>query len=92
MVVGQKRRGKNALLNTFINYLFGIIYKDNFRYNIIYENFWKSQSNSLTFEVTIYKIKCQDRTIIQSIDSANQKYIFSCILDLFRDDVKSNFI
>lgn len=24
--------------------------------------------------------------------SANQKYIFNCILDLFGDDVKSNFI
>ena len=45
---------------------------------IIYENFWKSQSNSLAFEVIIYNIKCQDGTIIQSIDSANQKYIFSC--------------
>ena len=59
---------------------------------IIYENFWKSQSNSLAFEVTIYNIKCQDGTIIQSIDSANQKCIFTCILDLYGDDVKSNFI
>ena len=136
MVVGQTGSGKTTLLNAFINYLFGIKYEDDFRYNIIYENFGKSQSKSQTSEVTIYNIKCQDGTIIQIIDtpgfgdtggikkdieitqkirqtfidklnsitcicfvaqscnarlSANQKYIFNCILDLFGDDVKSNF-
>ena len=136
MVVGQTGCGKTTLLNAFANYLFGIKYEDDFRYNIIYENFGKSQSKSQTSEVTIYNIKCQDGTIIQIIDtpgfgdtdgikkdieitqkirqtfidklnsitcicfvaqscnarlSANQKYIFNCILDLFGDDVKSNF-
>ena len=136
MVVGQTGCGKTTLLNAFANYLFGIKYEDDFRYNIIYENFGKSQSKSQTSEVTIYNIKCHDGTIIQIIDtpgfgdtdgikkdieitqkirqtfidklnsitcicfvaqscnarlSANQKYIFNCILDLFGDDVKSNF-
>lgn len=137
MVVGQTGSGKTTLLNSYINYIMGINYEDDFRYKIIYEDFNKKQDESQTTEVTIYNIKAQDGTIIQIIDtpgfgdtggikkdieitqkirqtfidklssitcicfvaqscnarlSANQKYIFNCILDLFGDDVKSNFI
>ena len=137
MVVGQTGSGKTTLLNAYINYIMGINYNDDFRYVIINEQFNKKQDQSQTSEVTIYKIKAPDGTVIQIIDtpgfgdtggikkdieitqkirqtfidkltaitcicfvaqscnarlSANQKYIFNCILDLFGDDVKSNFI
>ena len=137
MVVGQTGSGKTTLLNSYINYLMGINYEDDFRYVIINEQFNKKQDESQTSEVTIYNVKVPDGTIIQIIDtpgfgdtggikkdieitqkirqtfidklnsitcicfvaqscnarlSANQKYIFNCILDLFGDDVKSNFI
>ena len=137
MVVGQTGSGKTTLLNSYINYLMGIKYDDDFRYVMINEQFEKKQDESQTTEVTVYNIKTPDGTIIQIIDtpgfgdtggikkdieitqkirqtfidklssitgicfvaqscnarlSANQKYIFNCILDLFGDDVKSNFI
>lgn len=137
MVVGQTGSGKTTLLNAYINYLMDISYDDNFRYNIIHEEFNKKQDESQTSEVTVYNIKSPDGTILQIIDtpgfgdtdgikkdmeitqkirqafidklssitcicfvaqscnarlSANQKYIFNCILDLFGDDVKANFI
>ena len=137
MVVGQTGSGKTTLLNAYINYILGINYVDDFRYNIIHEQFNKGNDKSQTSEVTVYNIKAPDGTVLQIIDtpgfgdtggikkdieitqkirqafidelssitcicfvaqacnarlSANQKYIFNCILDLFGDDVKSNFI
>ena len=137
MVVGQTGSGKTTLLNAFINYILGIQYENDFRYNIIYENFNKRQDISQTSEVSIYNIKAPDGTIFQIIDTpglggtggfkedfkiiqqirqtlidklssitcicfvaqssnrrltAYQKYIFDCILDLFGNDLKSNFV
>lgn len=137
MIVGQTGSGKTTLLNAYINYILGINYVDDFRYNIIYEQFNKGNDKSQTSEVTVYNIKASDGTVLQIIDtpgfgdtggikkdieitqkirqafidelssitcicfvaqacnarlSANQKYIFNYILDLFGDDVKSNFI
>ena len=57
MVVGQTGCGKTTLLNSFINYILGIQIEDNFRYEIIYEQFGTSQSVSQTSDVTVYNIK-----------------------------------
>ena len=69
MVVGQPGSGKTTLLNAYINYLMGINYEDNFRYNIVYEQFNKKQDESQTSEVTVYNIKSPDGLIIQIIDT-----------------------
>ena len=57
MVVGQTGCGKTTLLNSFINYILGIQIEDNFRYEIIHEQFGTSQSVSQTNDVTVYNIK-----------------------------------
>ena len=137
MVVSQTGSGKTTLLNAFINYILGIQYENDFRYNIIYENFNKIRDISQTSDISIYNIKAPDGTIFQIIDTpglgdtegfkedfkiiqqirqtlidklssitcicfvaqssrcrltTNQKYIFNCILDLFGNDLKSNFV
>ena len=57
MVVGQTGCGKTTLLNSFINYILGIKMEDNFRYEIIHEQFGTSQSKSQTQDVSVYNIK-----------------------------------
>lgn len=57
MVVGQTGSGKTTLLNSFLNYYLGIQIDDNFRYEMIHENFGTSQSVSQTTDVIIYNIK-----------------------------------
>lgn len=58
MVVGQTGSGKTTLLNSFINYLLGIQFEDNFRYKIIHEDFGpdRKQDESQTSDVTAYCI------------------------------------
>ena len=58
MVVGQTGSGKTTLLNSFINYLLGIQFEDNFRYKIIHEDFGpnRKQDESQTSNVTAYCI------------------------------------
>ena len=57
MVVGQISCRKTTHLNSFVNYLLGIKFEEDFRYTIIHETFGTSQSVSQTSEVTIYHIK-----------------------------------
>lgn len=58
MVVGQTGSGKTTLLNSFINYLLGVQFEDNFRYKIIHEDFGpdRKQDESQTSNVTAYCI------------------------------------
>ena len=58
MVVGETGSGKTTLLNSFLNYLMGIKYDDNFRYKIIVENLKnKKKGDSVTDSVNIYYIR-----------------------------------
>ena len=61
--------GKTTLLNSYINYLMKINYKDDFRYKIINENFGRSQSESQTKDVIKYNIKTPDGKLYQIIDT-----------------------
>ena len=135
MVVGLPENGKTTLLNAFINYILGIKYEDDFRYNIIYENNDNIKENKI-FDIPIYNIRSPDGTIFKIIDTPsfsdaggikrdieifnkikqaiiqkldyinciciviqstyrrlglNLIYIYNWFLDLFGDEVKSNF-
>ena len=57
MVVGQTGSGKTTLLNSFLNFLMGIQFEDDFRYKIIIENENQKNGESLTSEVNIYYIR-----------------------------------
>lgn len=57
MIVGKTRCGKMTLLNSFLNYILGIVIEHKFRYEIIYETFGTSQSVSQTTNVNVYNIK-----------------------------------
>ena len=70
MVVGQISCRKTTHLNSFVNYLLGIKFEEDFRYTIIHETFGTSQSMSHTSEVTIYNIiGMNDLPPIQIIDT-----------------------
>ena len=57
MVVGQTGSGKTTLLNSFLNFLMGIKYEDDFRYKIIIENENQKDGSSLTSDVNVYNIR-----------------------------------
>ena len=56
MLVGATGAGKTTLINSMMNYLFGISFEDDFRLQMICENFRKSQANSQTRCITSYTI------------------------------------
>jgi len=57
MVVGQTGSGKTTLLNSFINYLLGIKFEDNFRYKIINEDLDHPFRNNQISEIKTYYIE-----------------------------------
>ena len=60
MILGATGAGKTTLINSMINYLFGITFQDDFRLQLISENSGKSQAHSQTrciTSYTIYKMK-----------------------------------
>ena len=72
MVVGETGSGKTTLLNSFLNFLMGIKYEDNFRYKIIVENMNnKNPGGSVTDEVNIYYIRTsiEDMKYIRIVDT-----------------------
>ncbi|CAK6981345.1 uncharacterized protein LOC122993437 [Scomber scombrus] len=60
MLFGATGSGKSTLINGMINYIVGVEWKDNFRFRLVDEHQSKSQAESQTSEVTVYKINHQD--------------------------------
>ncbi|XP_018530450.1 uncharacterized protein LOC108882444 [Lates calcarifer] len=60
MLLGATGSGKTTLINGMINYIVGVEWKDNFRFKLIVEDQSKSQAESQTSEVTVYKINYQE--------------------------------
>ena len=52
IVFGETGVGKSTTLNSFVNYLFGVEFDDDFRYVLIEEGFTKDQTESVTKNVT----------------------------------------
>ncbi|XP_073488980.1 uncharacterized protein [Aquarana catesbeiana] len=60
MMVGETRSGKTTLINAMINYIFGVDWKDDYRFQLIEESSKKSQAHSQTSSVTMYQIIHED--------------------------------
>ncbi|XP_040210659.1 uncharacterized protein LOC120941384 [Rana temporaria] len=60
MMVGETGSGKTTLINTMVNYIFGVEWKDEHRIQIIEESSGKCQAHSQTSSVTIYQINHED--------------------------------
>ncbi|XP_037643277.1 uncharacterized protein LOC119498435 [Sebastes umbrosus] len=60
MVLGATGSGKSTLINGMINYIVGVEWKDTFRFQLIDEDQSRSQAESQTSEVTVYKVNYQD--------------------------------
>ncbi|CAK6981342.1 uncharacterized protein LOC122993437 [Scomber scombrus] len=60
MLLGATGSGKSTLINGMINYIVGVEWKDNFRFKLVDEHQLKSQVESQTSEVIVYKINHQD--------------------------------
>ncbi|XP_074505955.1 uncharacterized protein LOC141776350 [Sebastes fasciatus] len=60
MVLGATGAGKSTLINGMINYILGVKWEDSFRFKLVDEGQGKSQAESQTSEVTVYKINHQD--------------------------------
>ena len=64
MVLGAAGAGKSTLINGMINYIFGVQWKDNFRFKLITEEA-KSQAQSQTKAITAYTIHCMNGSRVQ---------------------------
>ncbi|XP_060899548.1 uncharacterized protein LOC132978392 [Labrus mixtus] len=60
MLVGATGSGKSTLINEMINYIVGVNWEDDFRCKLIEEDESRSQGESQTSEVTVYKINHQE--------------------------------
>ncbi|XP_026106414.1 uncharacterized protein LOC113078309 [Carassius auratus] len=60
MMIGATGAGKTTLINTMINYIMGVEWKDDFRFVLIDEGKHKSQAESQTSEITAYQINHMD--------------------------------
>ncbi|KAJ8345898.1 hypothetical protein SKAU_G00300910 [Synaphobranchus kaupii] len=60
MMMGEKGTGKSTLINVMVNYILGVEYKDNVRFEIIKEE-EKSQTESQTTAITMYEIYGNER-------------------------------
>uniref|UniRef100_A0A8P4GSL6 Fibronectin type-III domain-containing protein n=1 Tax=Dicentrarchus labrax TaxID=13489 RepID=A0A8P4GSL6_DICLA len=60
MLFGESGSGKSTLINGMINYIVGVEWNDNFRFRLVDEDQWRSQAESQTSEVTVYKINHQE--------------------------------
>ena len=64
IVVGATGAGKSTLINGMINYIFGVQWKDNFRFKLINEES-KSQAYSPTSSITAYTIYHMDGSRVE---------------------------
>ncbi|XP_031694982.1 uncharacterized protein LOC116377481 [Anarrhichthys ocellatus] len=60
MLLGATGSGKSTLINGMINYNVGVEWKDSFRFQLVDEDQSRSQAESQTSEVTVYKINHQE--------------------------------
>ncbi|XP_034534533.1 uncharacterized protein LOC117808985 [Notolabrus celidotus] len=60
MLLGATGSGKSTLINGMMNFILGVNWTDNFRFKLIDEEQTKSQAESQTSEVTVYKINHQE--------------------------------
>ncbi|XP_041658390.1 uncharacterized protein LOC121519652 [Cheilinus undulatus] len=60
MLMGATGSGKSTLINAMINYIVGVNWKDDFRFKLIDEDESRSQAESQTSKVTVYKINHQE--------------------------------
>ncbi|XP_074506011.1 verrucotoxin subunit beta-like isoform X6 [Sebastes fasciatus] len=60
VLFGATGSGKSTLINGMINYIVGVEWEDTFRFQLIDEDQLRSQAESQTSEVTVYKINHQD--------------------------------
>ncbi|XP_034744435.1 uncharacterized protein si:ch73-170d6.2 [Etheostoma cragini] len=60
MVLGATGAGKSTLINGMINYILGVKWEDSYRFKLVDEGQLKSQSESQTSEVTVYKLNYQE--------------------------------
>uniref|UniRef100_A0A3P8S7F8 Septin-type G domain-containing protein n=1 Tax=Amphiprion percula TaxID=161767 RepID=A0A3P8S7F8_AMPPE len=60
IVSGGTGSGKSTLINGMINYILGVQWEDSYRFKLVDEDQWRSQSHSQTSEVTVYKINHQE--------------------------------
>lgn len=60
MVVGATGSGKTTLINGLVNYVFGVKWKDSFRFKMISEPTDKNQAKSQTTKITSYTIHHQE--------------------------------
>ncbi|KAM8728502.1 uncharacterized protein AB9X84_001797 [Acanthopagrus schlegelii] len=60
MVLGATGAGKSTLINGMINYILGVEWEDSYRFKLVHEDPSKSQAESQTSEVTVYKINHQE--------------------------------
>ncbi|XDV42518.1 hypothetical protein PO909_011163 [Leuciscus waleckii] len=61
MVLGATGAGKSTLINGMINYILGVKWEDSYRFKLVDEGqLMKSQAESQTSEVTVYKLNHQE--------------------------------
>ncbi|XP_033935597.1 uncharacterized protein [Pseudochaenichthys georgianus] len=60
MLLGATGSGKSTLINGLINYIVGVEWEDDFRFKLVDEDQSRSQAESQTSEVTVYKINHQE--------------------------------
>ncbi|KAK2822826.1 hypothetical protein Q5P01_022891 [Channa striata] len=56
MVLGATGAGKTTLINGLINYILGVEWEDSYRFKLVDEGQSKSQAESQTSDVTVYKL------------------------------------
>ncbi|KAI4787163.1 hypothetical protein KUCAC02_036647, partial [Chaenocephalus aceratus] len=60
MLLGATGSGKSTLINGLINYIVGVEWEDDFRFKLVDEDQSRSQAESKTSKVTVYKINHQE--------------------------------
>ncbi|MPC41606.1 uncharacterized protein LOC123509483 [Portunus trituberculatus] len=60
MMVGATGSGKTTLINSLVNYVFGVEWNDSFRLKMIVEDSQANQADSQTKDITCYTLHYQD--------------------------------